>query len=115
MQRNAPAAVKKKRPAAGKKEGEGGGTADSSEAQVQLISTENGLSDDERDNEGMEGYHAGGYHPVAIGDKFKQRQYTVRARVLACGCRSSRRCRAAAFHGWWFVVYFVCVRVCVCV
>ncbi len=78
--------MKKKRPAA-KKEGEGGAadSAAATEAHVQLISTENGLSDDERDNEGMEGYHAGGYHPVAIGDKFKQRQYTVRMRVWV-GC-----------------------------
>jgi serine/threonine protein kinase len=44
---------------------------------VELLSTENGLSDDERDNEGLEGYRIGGYHPVSIGDTFNQKRYTV--------------------------------------
>ena len=74
------AAAKKKRAGGAKKSGNSSSGASihhKGDVPVQLISTEHGLSDDERDNEGLEGYKMGGYHPVSIGDSFNQHQYVV--------------------------------------
>lgn len=67
------AAAKKKRPKKPARAADANATA----LPVQLLASENGLSDDDNDNEGLSGYRPGGYHPVSIGDMFKQRQYMV--------------------------------------
>ena len=39
---------------------------------------EDGSSNDESEDEGADGYRKGGYHPVAVGDTYKDGRYVVR-------------------------------------
>ena len=42
---------------------------------------EDGSSNDESEDEGAEGYRKGGYHPVAVGDTYKDGRYVVREKL----------------------------------
>jgi len=42
---------------------------------------EDGSSNDESEDEGADGYRKGGYHPVAVGDTYKDGRYVVREKL----------------------------------